>query len=156
MPPKKGAQIFLTITFAHLPSSFPHIQFAKTIREVYSLLNEIAQKDTINIYPEITENSNIHYHVIFTLDKSTRYHGKVLPIMKRDMGWCKSVEIRNLTKVIDYCTKDFESMKDLLKSVCTAIPITSPADFKDIIYQPLYDITDYSKGLLPIIKHINN
>lgn len=67
------------------------------------------------INPELNQNGNLHYHGYFVLKDKLKFYKSILPKMKYN-GFVKIDLVHNdLQKAMEYCRKDREFMKQLIK-----------------------------------------
>lgn len=120
--------IFITCTYKEGSKGIkPEYQFETTIFPLYNKIRKCMS--FFEIYPELTINNTIHYHIICKIKDKIKYHKSVLPALKYE-GFVKAEKVKNIQNVMKYCKKDVESMEKILKR---ELPVTHDDKFK-----PLY------------------
>lgn len=114
----KSDHYFLTITYKNSVGVKPKHQFESTIPDLYRRIKRVS-KD-FSIYPEMTINGRIHYHIILSIDDKIKWHKSVLPILKYQ-GFVDISKIKDYIKTKEYCEKDVIMMKELLN---VELPLT--------------------------------
>lgn len=108
----------LTLTYKKHFSVEPKAQFITTIIQIVRLLR--ASCELFEIYPEMTEEGNLHYHLICLIKDKIKWYKSVLPSFKRN-GFVKIKKIFNIDKWREYCNKERATMEELLG---VKIPLT--------------------------------
>lgn len=102
----------LALTWVPNPKNIgvkPEYQFQNTISTLIPLMK---CTEDIQIYPELTANGNIHYHMQFKLKDKIKYYKKALPTLKYN-GFVQ-VKTKVDAKWIEYCKKDVDTMRGVL------------------------------------------
>lgn len=127
---------FLTITYAEHSSTRPEVQFMDTIVKVTRALNKVS--DNYQLAVELTECSNVHYHVIINIKEGNynkershleQYIATTLPYLKRNCGFIHNVTIRNLERCKEYIYKDRDMMEKILK---VKLPLTDTPNMNEL------------------------
>lgn len=73
-----------------------------------------------NIYPELTKEHNIHYHVLTDCNLNRNSLKRRRKALLYDLGYFKSIAVYDAQGIADYCIKDLSMMESKL---CCKLPI---------------------------------
>lgn len=119
---------FITITFSKtLEKSTPQRQFQATAWNIYRRLYKCSKR--FNIYPELTLQNRIHYHIIVLIDDYISFSKTFMPYINK-LGFVNVKKVRDYEGVKKYCNKDTEDMQNILD---IELPLTqdSKSDVKN-------------------------
>lgn len=108
--PKNEHLLALTLTYKKHNYVEPLAQFQDTIFEVQYLLARCCK--FFEIFPELTVDGKIHYHILLELKDRIKWYKKVLPKFKRNGFVCVKYADE---KWKTYCLKCKEEMEELLE-----------------------------------------
>lgn len=85
--------------------------------------NVMAQGTDFKLWVELTPTSSqLHIHGYYSITDKVKYYKKIMPMFGR-YGHYLIKKIDNLSKVIDYCSKDQLAMMEILKSCKVELPL---------------------------------
>lgn len=104
-------RLAVTLTYRLHSSVNPRNQFQETIGQIENLLHMCC--DNYGIYPELTRQGDIHYHLSLNIKDKIKWFKKCLPSFKKN-GYVLVKPVFDLSDWLKYCLKDNEMMEDIL------------------------------------------
>lgn len=137
-PIENGYDYMLTQTFAGGASyKSPVVAFNHYMPDYTAMM---AQGTRFKLWCELTPTGGLlHIHGVYSITDKIRYYKHCLPRIKSH-GHYLIKKIDNLSKVLDYCSKDEASMNVIIEKCNVKLPLTSRYHLKrDIATAELYE-----------------